>query len=279
MKTWLKKGNDLVNEINNYKNSADELKFWYIGQCGFIFKFNNITLMIDGVLNDFSLNEGKSSLEYELAFLPDAIKIDYIFCTHGHPDHFEIQTVQGMQKRNPEAQVYIPAGCKNQAEKNGIKNINLLEPDKPVSICNKINVLPLSAAHPTHIYDYSSPQMCLCYNIKFGNISVVHLGDTYLTEELFSNLTKLPYIDLFFPPINGDDYFRRKINFIGNMEAEEAAKLAAYLKPAISIPTHYDMVDINTADPQRFINQLKKENIKLEYFVPELGEGKIYTKR
>lgn len=281
MKNWLKKGNELIAEIQNTVTENNQLSFWYIGQCGFIFKYAGKTLLIDGVLNDFSLNNGVSSLEYDLAFPPQAIKIDYILCTHGHADHFETKTLQGLQKANPEAKVFIPAGCKQQALENEITNLTLLEPGKSAIIDEQlqISVTPVSAAHPTHIYDYSSPQMCLCYNIHFGNINAVHLGDTYLTEQLFKDLTAIPSIDLFFPPINGDDYFRKRINFIGNMEAEEAAKLAACLKPALSIPTHYDMVNINTADPRRFINQLEKENKDLNYFVPELGERKIYTKR
>lgn len=275
MKNWKNKGNVLLKKIESAELNQGELKIWNIGQCGFIFKYGTKILVIDAVLNDFTLNEGQSSLNYELAFEPEALHVDYILCTHGHPDHFETKTVAGLQKRNPAAKVFIPYGCKNQAEENHIQNLVLLEPGVEVDIDTELNIKlkPLSAAHPVHVHDKNDPGMSLCYNVLFGKTNVVHLGDTYLTEELFSALTALPQIDLFFCPINGDDFFRKRINFIGNMEAEEAAKLAACLKPVLSVPTHYDMVRGNTADYNRFINQLKIENQSLKCFIPELGEG------
>lgn len=81
MKKWLKKDEVLIEEIRNCTLTENELRFWYIGQCGFIFKFGNKIFIIDGVLNDFSLENGKSLLEYEPAFSPESFFADYILCT------------------------------------------------------------------------------------------------------------------------------------------------------------------------------------------------------
>lgn len=281
MNNWTKRGAELIEEISNTQLSQNELKFWFIGQCGFVLKFNNRIILIDPVLSDFSLADGKSLLNYELAFPPESLHADYIFCTHGHPDHFEVKTVYGLQKNNPAAKVIIPSGCKQQAEENGIKNLILLEPDQNAIVdeISKISVKAFSAAHPHHVYEKENPDMCLGYNISFGGIQTVHLGDTYLTDNLYTSLTRIPDIDLFFPPINGDDYFKNKAGFIGNMEAEEAAKLTDHLKPVLSVPTHFDMVKGNTADPERFAAKLEEQDSGINYYIPVLGAGKTYKKR
>lgn len=279
MSKWYKKGDSLIKIIEkfNEKSNVSSIRGWFIGQCGFIFKFKNKIIAIDPVLNDFTLSENSSSqLNYELAFAPDALKIDYVFCTHGHPDHFECKTIVGLCKKNPSIKIIIPSGCYSLARDSGIgdDNLVLVEPNQKILIDKNLKLLvnTFSAAHPVHVYEKDNPSMCLCYNILFDNISIVHLGDTYLTKDLYENLKSIEKIDLFLPPINGDDFFKREANFIGNMEAEESAKLANALNVKLSIPTHYDMVKGNTADPARFINKLHELNPQALYKLPKLGQ-------
>ena len=106
----------------------------------------------------------------------------------------------------------------------------------------------------------------------------MHLGDTYLTPRLYASLEALPQPDLLLAPINGQDFFRTQRNCIGNLEAEEAAQLAVRLRAGCSIPTHYDMVQGNTADPLRFVSALRRLDPAARFALPALGERLIFQK-
>ena len=47
-KNWYRQGTDLLKEIRDTKLSDDTLAFWYLGQCGFVFK-KSATVYIDPV--------------------------------------------------------------------------------------------------------------------------------------------------------------------------------------------------------------------------------------
>lgn len=120
--------------------------------------------------------------------------------------------------------------------------------------------------------------MALGYQLDLGGFTVVHLGDTYLTPRLYAALEALPQPDLLLAPINGQDFFRTQRSCIGNLEAEEAAQLAVRLRAGCSIPTHYDMVQGNTADPLRFVPALRRLDPAARFALPALGERLIFQK-
>ncbi len=120
--------------------------------------------------------------------------------------------------------------------------------------------------------------MALAYCVELDGIRVMHLGDTYLTERLLHSLEQLEAPHIFLPPINGDDRFRAMRDCIGNMEAEEAAKLAVHLGADLSIPTHYDMIAGNTVDPLRFAAELRRLSPTAKWHIPALGELVIYKR-
>ena len=114
------------------------------------------------------------------------------------------------------------------------------------------------------------------YYITMGNVRILHLGDTYLTNQLLEDLQKLPTPHLFLPPINGSDYFRTKRNCIGNLSSIEAARLSVLLHADLTIPTHFDMIEGNTVDPLNFVRELWSENPAAKWHIPALGERFIY---
>ena len=107
-------------------------------------------------------------------------------------------------------------------------------------------------------------------------IRLLHLGDTYLTGPLLEDLQLLDAPDLFFAPVNGSDYFRTARNCIGNLCAAEAAQLAVLLKAKVTVPTHYDMLEGNTADPLDFVRALRELDSSTRWQLPALGEGVVY---
>lgn len=278
MENWYKKGTALAEEIQSTALPRGELALWFIGQCGFILKHLDKVIMIDPVLNDITDDSGCTVKHYEIPFLPDAVKPDYVFCTHGHIDHMAGETVSGIAQAFPDAKFVIPVGCVSTALECGLPMERLI----PVAdgckqeLCGEIGIQAFSAAHPTHALDVKDPAMALGYCITLGGIRVVHLGDTYLTQRLLQSLESMDAPHIFLPPINGDDLFRAMRDCIGNMETEEAAKLAVRLHADLSIPTHYDMIQGNNVDPLRFAAELRRLSPTAKWHIPALGERVLY---
>lgn len=275
---WYQKGDRLLQDIRTADPGPGELALWYIGQCGIVIKWAGQILMIDPVLNDITTADGVTRRHYPAPFAPDALAPDWVICTHGHSDHLAPATVGPLAAAFPETRFLLPAGCRQQAAALGIapERMTLLVPGGSAQLSEGLSIRALSAAHPTHICDPSDPAMALSYALELGGIRVVHLGDTYLTEALLSDLQGLEPPHIFLPPINGDDRFRAMRRCIGNLEAEEAAKLAAHLGADLTIPTHYDMMQGNTVDPLRFAAELRRISPASRWRIPALGEKLLY---
>lgn len=278
MDRWYKQGDALVEEITNTNLAAGELALWFIGQCGFVLKSGETTVMIDPVLNDITGEDGTTRRHYPHPFAPGDLKVDYVFCTHGHIDHLAGETVSEIAKAFPNTIFVVPVGCHGLALGYGLEESAIVDAQDgcTLDLPGNIQVQAISAAHPTHVLERDSDAMALGYCITLGGIRVVHLGDTYLTERLLHSLEALDAPHIFLPPINGDDRFRAMRDCIGNMEAEEAAKLAIHLGADLTVPTHYDMIFNNNVDPLRFAAELRRLSPAAKYQIPALGERVIY---
>ena len=273
---WYKKGTDLLKEIQNTVLSDDEVAVWYLGQCGFVVKQKSI-IYIDPVLNDIRDDSGNSIRRYEPPFSPEMVKADYVFCTHDHIDHMLEETVKGIYKNNSDMKFLIPGACEKTMIGYNISRNNIMEVgiDSDLILPN-FTVTGISTAHPTHEKDDKGKVFTLAYNIQLGDIHLLHLGDTYLTDELLRDLKQLHAPHIFMVPINGIDYFRSKSNILGNLSTTEAAILAEELAADITIPMHYDMIKGNTYNPLRFIEDLREFAPGRKFRLPSLGERIIY---
>lgn len=278
MKYWNKKGSELLEEINSTVLADGQTAMWFVGQVGFIIKARETIILIDPVFNDLCDGTGASMRYYEAPFAPDEINADYVLCTHGHIDHMAEDTLKGLVKANPEVKILVPAGCKELAKGYGLGEENLVTgvDGDEISLQEGIRVDCISTAHPVHVYDENDEAMSLAYRLQVNGKSILHLGDTYLTETLYKALKALPSPDVLMMPINGDDVFRKMDNCIGNMEAEEAARLAVDLAADLAIPMHFDMIHGNTVDPLRFAGKLREMDKSAKYYIPVLGAKYVF---
>ncbi len=275
---WYKQGDALLQEIKELTPGDDELIFWYIGQCGYVYK-KEVTVYIDPVLNGLEDADGNDMRYYPAPYAPDRAAADYVLCTHGHRDHLAIETLTGMAKANSNTKFIVPGDCVGALLQAGIDSSRVVEASAKKEInLPGLNIYPVQAAHPVHQKTPDGKDTALCYQLTLGNIRILHLGDTYLTGQLLEDLHSLASPDLFFAPINGGDYFRTARNCIGNLNMPETATLALMLGAAVTIPTHYDMVKGNIVDPLDFVRILREMDSAARWQLPALGEGVVYRR-
>lgn len=272
-------GAALLNEIDSTHCQPGEAAIWPLGQCGFALKTCEALFYIDAVLTDLPDAEGKTRRWFPSPFDPEALKADYFLCTHGHRDHLNPETVQRVAEHTPSVVFVVPGGCRKQMKALGIpeERIRFARSGEKMELPG-VTIRPVSAAHPVHAVDEQGEDIALSYCIESGGVTILHAGDTYLTERLLQDYQFLPAPDLFFPPINGGDYFRTARNCIGNLNPTEAARLAVMLHAGLTIPTHYDMMKGNTADPIPFVRQLWQEDTSACWKLPALGERVLFRK-
>jgi L-ascorbate metabolism protein UlaG (beta-lactamase superfamily) len=90
---------------------------------------------------------------------------------------------------------------------------------------------------------------------------VFHAGDTIPYPGQVERL-KQHKIDIAFVPINGRDEIRHKLDLEGNFTFEEAVRFAIDINAGLTIPMHYDMFAINTADINDFRRTVDKHNLR-----------------
>lgn len=276
VREWYRKGDDLLREIRETKVPEGSLAVWYIGQCGFVWK-GAVTVYIDPVLNDLADEAGHSRRYYTWPFEPEEVQADYVICTHGHADHMALDTLTGIAEGNAHTKFIVPGACRQELIHAGVDKERVLAANAKTKMeLPGIAIYPIRAAHPVHMVDENGFDTALSYSITMNGVQLLHLGDTYLTDQLLADLKELPSPQIFFPPINGGDYFRTARDCIGNLSALESAELAAILRADLTIPTHFDMIEGNTVDPCDFVRKLWERNPAARFYIPALGERYLY---
>ena len=99
MEHWHRSGQALLNEISSTRLPTSQLAVWAIGQCGFIFKYEDTVVCIDPVLSDLTGPSGSRRC-YPAPFAPEALRADLVLCTHGHADHMAKDTLRGLARHH-----------------------------------------------------------------------------------------------------------------------------------------------------------------------------------
>ena len=77
---------------------------------------------------------------------------------------------------------------------------------------------------------------------------------------------------MFFAPINGRDWFRKKDGIIGNINSRELAEICSKLNIDYVVPNHYDMFDYNSEIPSHFIDYLQNNSPKQKVQIMQQSE-------
>ena len=267
--------NALVSEINKTQVEPGGLRIWWTGQEGFVFKSHAQIIYIDPYLSTYAerITRGKPNEHVRIKPAPmkaeDVNHADIVLCTHDHADHIDPDGIPIIAAQSPHA-IFIVPECARETMRNfGIDDgrIHTMKGDDELGLKEiYIHAVPAKHEefdkHPEKGYPY------LSYVISIDGISVFHAGDTIPYPGQVERVKK-HRIDLAFLPVNGRDEFRQKLDFEGNFTCDEAVRFALDIKAGLTIPMHYDMFTINTADINEFRTIADKRN--LNYQIMEHG--------
>jgi len=89
------------------KLAEGQAALFYLGQVGFLIKYDETYILIDGYLSDyvdqnFSTEEVVWKRKYPVPIDPEELDfVDHVFCSHAHSDHTDPWTLSKIAKVNP----------------------------------------------------------------------------------------------------------------------------------------------------------------------------------
>ena len=270
--------------FKNTKLADNQIGIFYLGQVGFIIKYQNKYILVDGYLSDYVDKNCSSELVKWIRRYPAPIDaaeldfVDYVFCTHSHFDHADPWTLAKINEVNKKAIFIVSAAIEDtiKSYKIDASRVMGVACDKKIVLCDDISFTAVPAAHEELHIDENGNYEEVGFRFEFGDISVYHGGDGCPYDGLEERLVGC---DVLIMPVNGRDYYRRYVcDIIGCFDGIEAATIAKNCGAQLLIPTHFDLYDVNCINPAEFVDKLYKVNPEQKYhmFVP--GERYIFQK-
>ena len=261
--------------LADIQKSSDDVRFWWLGQSGFLLQYRGSHLLFDPYLSD-SLTEKYAQTDKphtrmtERCIAPETLNfVDVVTSSHNHTDHLDAATLQGIFRGNKDLNFVIPeANRAFVSERIGcFRDFPIGLDDGETQNVGGWLFHGIAAAHNELETDGNGRHKFLGFVVKFGPFSVYHSGDTLLYEGLAEKLKPFG-VDVAFLPINGNRPERR---VAGNMNGLEAANLAREIGAKLVVPHHFEMFEFNTASPDEF--KAECERIGQNYRVLQCGEG------
>jgi len=222
--------------ICNVELKQDEAAIYFLGQAGYFIKSCGRAVLIDPYLSDSCGKNPLFSRAYPLPIEPGELYADIFILTHDHTDHLDPETIKayGIEKDT----IYVaPHLTVKHLRKLGIPDERIVK----ISCGESAVVCDIEI---TGIFALGTSKCSIDttgYKIKFANgKSIYHTADTAYCELLEKSVE---YADVILACINGK---------FGNMNVEQAAKLSKIVGAKYAVPNHYDVMALNSENPEHF---------------------------
>lgn len=261
--------------------TSEQGALFYLGQEGFLIRYRDTWCLIDPYLSDYvdrncSTDTVKWVRRYAPPVSPEELDfVDYVFCTHGHFDHADPDTLRALAEHNTRAKFVVPSPIRKTIQSYGVEANRIIGAAAGQKLhLGDCSVIPVPAAHEELHKDDEGNYSELGYKMNFGGTTLFHAGDCCLYEGLSGSLGS---IDILMVPVNGRNYYKLRDDIVGNMDAEEALLLAREVHAGLLIPMHYDLYDVNCINPAHFIDCLYRINPGQAFHMFSVGERYIFA--
>ena len=265
---------ELLSNINQGNPNPTDFRLWWLGQSGFLIQWRGNHLLFDPYLSDsLTLKYAQTDKPHirmtERAVNPMRLNfIDVVTSSHNHTDHLDAATLIPLISVNPDINLVIP-----EANREFVCDRINCDHEFPVGMNDQLSKKVgdflfhgIPAAHNDLSRDDNGNCHYMGFIVQFGSWTIYHSGDTLWypgMEDILSPFAP----DLAILPINGNKPERR---VAGNLDHQEAPKLAKAIGAKVVIPCHYQMFTFNTADVEDFVTA--SEQIGQPYQVLQCGE-------
>lgn len=227
-----------MKSILDHQLSASDAALWWLGQAGYVVRTTELVVAIDPYLSDSAATgAGEFSRLYPTPINPAALSADIYIVTHDHLDHLDPSTISLYTGKDRTWFV---------APRQAAKKLVLLGiPEEQIVILHTGETWRSHAVEITGVFALPTSADVLDttgYLVKFGNSrSFYHTSDTAFHPLVLAAAPKEPEVMLV--PINGK---------WGNPGPEEAALFAQAIQPRYVLPNHYDLMELNSENPETF---------------------------
>jgi len=252
----VQKDEDLLEDFREADNVTGAIHVWWLGQSGFLLKWNGYGLLLDPYLSDAITRERRGTDHPVNRISERAIDplyltgIDVVACTSADPDRLDAETILPLRAANPTLKLVVPAGILEETD-------DILGSASPpvVSLnagtyatCGSFDFHGITAATPKIRRDDRGNSKDLGFMILFGPFAIFHSGQTVWHNHLVKEVRRWP-VNLAFLPIDGTDDPDESRESMNGFEAAAFAKAAS---ASLAVPCHYDLFDVDNPDPGEF---------------------------
>ena len=250
-----------MDRITNYKLKPEQAGLWFIGQAGFIIKSFGKTVVIDPYLSD-SVAKVSPRLSRSVAvpLEPATLKADIFIVTHDHLDHLDPETIEAYKYKDSTTFVG-PRFVRRKLIELGILEENIVKID--VGETKKVDGVEITGVYtvPNEVAVIDTAG----YKIEFENgRSIYHTSDTDLSPLV---LECAPEAEVMLVCINGN---------WGNLDVSKAVELVGKVSPRFVIPHHYDVMKLNSENPEVFEYQMSYAHPDIEVKILKVMEPFVW---
>ena len=271
----------MIQPVNSGRRLLDEIDqavcaspmLWWLGQSGFAIKHRERIVYIDPYLSESLTRKYNDTNKPHIRMTEcplnpaEIAHADLILSTHKHSDHLDPGTIPALLGASPRASLVLPRSLADHAAAMGASRDRIFGTDAGAVVQGFVHVIP--AAHEQLDFSPETGYPYLGYVMRFGDVTIYHSGDCVPYDDLVERLRPFD-VSVALLPINGSD---PKRGVAGNLNIEQAVKLADEIGADWIIPMHYDMFTFNTVDVNDFVAHMNSRNLRTRYKVMQCGEG------
>jgi len=227
----------------------------WLGQAGFLFRWNDVRLAIDPYLSDSLAAKYRGARFAHRRMMPtpiapqDVAPLDVVFCTHAHTDHMDPETLAPLAAANPACRFVVPRSVVETAVERGVPADRIVAADagEDGKLPGCVGWRAVASAHEDLAVDASGRHRFLGYVVDFDGLRIYHSGDCVPYPSLAAELRRLAVHGAILP-VNGRDEFRASAGIPGNFTFDEAVQLCRQAGIGAMLACHFGMFEFNTVD-------------------------------